>query len=80
MTVRNTPSLVRHHGFSRVGRVAVANMFQFTCFNVDDPDDNTVGLVNGELAIPGNLLRREVFDPVVDQVSPRPIIDPLFPR
>ena len=44
-------------------------MFYFTCFNVDDPDDPTVGLVNGELAIPGNLLRREVFDPVVNQAS-----------
>ena len=43
-------------------------MFHFTCFNVEDPDDPTVGLVNGELAIPGNLLRREVFDPVVKQV------------
>ena len=48
-------------------------MFYFTCFNVDDPDDPSVGLINGELAIPGNLLRREVFDPVVDQVRARPI-------
>ena len=31
-------------------------------------DDAAVGLVNGELAIPGYLLRREVFDPVVQQV------------
>ena len=45
-------------------------MFYFTCFNVDDPDDPSVGLINGELAIPGNLLRREVFDPVVEEVSP----------
>lgn len=44
-------------------------MFHFTCFNVEDPDDPSVGLVNGELAIPGNLLRREVFDPVVNQVN-----------
>ncbi|KAH9922307.1 actin-like ATPase domain-containing protein [Epithele typhae] len=43
-------------------------MFHFTCFNVEDPDDYAVGLVNGEVAIPGNLLRREVFDPVVGQV------------
>ena len=43
-------------------------MFHFTCFNVEDPDDPSVGLFNGELAIPGNLLRREVFEPVVDQV------------
>jgi hypothetical protein len=45
-------------------------MFNFTCFNVEDPDDPQVGLVNGELSIPGNLLRREVFDPVVNQVRP----------
>lgn len=44
-------------------------MFHFTCFNVDPEDDASVGLANGELAIPGNLLRREVFDPVVSQVS-----------
>ena len=43
-------------------------MFNFTCFNVEDPDDPQVGLFNGELSIPGNLLRREVFDPVVNQV------------
>ncbi len=43
-------------------------MFNFTCFNVEDPEDPQVGLVNGELSIPGNLLRREVFDPVVNQV------------
>lgn len=45
-------------------------MFHFTCFNVDPVDDPSVGLVNGELAIPGTLLRREVFDPVVNQVRP----------
>ena len=44
-------------------------MFYFTCFNVEDPDDPSVGLLNGELAIPGNLLRQEVFEPVVNQVS-----------
>jgi hypothetical protein len=43
-------------------------MFHFTCFNTEDPHDPSVGLVNGELAVPGNLLRREVFDPVIDQV------------
>jgi hypothetical protein len=46
-------------------------MFHFTCFNVEDPHDPSVGLVHGELAIPGNLLRREVFDPVVFQVCIR---------
>jgi hypothetical protein len=44
------------------------NTFHFTCFNPDDPDDPSVGLINGQLSIPGNLLRREVFDPVVNQV------------
>ena len=44
-------------------------MFYFTCFNAKDPDDASIGLFNGELAIPGNLLRREIFGPVVDQVS-----------
>lgn len=43
-------------------------MFHFTTFNVEDPHDASVGLINGELAIPGILLRREVFDPVVSQV------------
>ncbi|KAI0033033.1 actin-like ATPase domain-containing protein [Vararia minispora EC-137] len=43
-------------------------MFNFNCFNVEDPDDPTVGLVNGELSIPGNLIRRQVFDPVVEEV------------
>lgn len=37
-------------------------------FFCQDPHDPTVGLINGELVIPGNLLRREVFDPVVGQV------------
>ncbi|KAK0213492.1 hypothetical protein IW262DRAFT_1516552 [Armillaria fumosa] len=44
------------------------NMFHFTCFNVEDPNDPSVGLNNGQLSIPGVLLRREVFDPVVEQV------------
>ncbi|KIP01522.1 hypothetical protein PHLGIDRAFT_96918 [Phlebiopsis gigantea 11061_1 CR5-6] len=43
-------------------------MFSFTCFNVEDPHDPAVGLVHGDLVIPGVLLRREVFDPVVQQV------------
>lgn len=56
----------------RCGRLALDgwadSYFHFTCFNVEDPHDPTVGLINGELAIPGNLIRREVFDPVVNQV------------
>lgn len=43
-------------------------MFHFTCFNTEDPHDPQVGLRNGDLTIPGNLLRQEVFDPVVKQV------------
>ncbi|KAI6113468.1 hypothetical protein EDD16DRAFT_1137510 [Pisolithus croceorrhizus] len=42
--------------------------FHFTCFNPEDPHDPSVGLINGELAIPGTLIRREVFDPLVHQV------------
>ena len=41
-------------------------MFHFTCLNPEDSDPS-VGLLNGELAIPGGLLRREVFDPAIDQ-------------
>lgn len=51
-------------------------MFHFTCFNVEDPNDPSVGLVDGQLSIPGNLLRREVFDPVVAEVRdavPNPV-------
>ena len=44
-------------------------MFHFTCFNTEDPHDPDVGLIHGDLAIPGNLLRRDVFDPVVQEVS-----------
>jgi hypothetical protein len=43
-------------------------MFYFTCFNVEDPHDPSVGLIHGQLGIPGSLLRQRVFDPVVDQV------------
>lgn len=62
------------HSFSETDKLAYMGesdddkMFNFTCFNVEDPDDPSVGLINGELSIPGNLLRREVFDPVVNQV------------
>ncbi|KAL0952735.1 hypothetical protein HGRIS_006966 [Hohenbuehelia grisea] len=62
------------HSFSETDKIAYRgvddddNMFHFTCFNVEDPHDPAVGLINGELSIPGNMLRREVFDPVVEQV------------
>jgi hypothetical protein len=38
----------------------VETIFYFNCFNVEDPDDRTVGLLNGQLAIPGHLLREAV--------------------
>lgn len=62
------------HNFSETDKLAYKGerddetFFSFTCFNTEDPDDPSVGLINGELSIPGNLLRREVFDPVVNQV------------
>jgi len=43
-------------------------MFNFNCFNVEDTDDPSVGLESGQLSIPGNLIRRQVFDPVVEEV------------
>lgn len=62
------------HSFSETDKLNYSgiedddNMFHFTCFNVEDPHDPSVGLINGQLSIPGNLLRREVFDPVVNEV------------
>ncbi|KAG5645618.1 hypothetical protein DXG03_005609 [Asterophora parasitica] len=61
------------HSFSETEKLSYAgvvddqNMFHFTCFNVEDPHDPSVGLIDGQLCIPGNLLRREVFDPVVGE-------------
>ncbi|KAF9511529.1 hypothetical protein BS47DRAFT_1346698 [Hydnum rufescens UP504] len=61
------------HSFSETDKLAYmgesddSNMFHFTCFNFEH-DDPSAGLINGELEIPGSLLRREVFDPVVEQV------------
>ena len=52
-----------------INSICVDNMFHFTCFNVEDPSDPSVGLIDGQLCIPGNLLRERVFDPVVSQVS-----------
>ncbi|KAH0833971.1 D-arabinono-1,4-lactone oxidase-domain-containing protein [Lanmaoa asiatica] len=62
------------HSFSQTDKLAFRGevddetYFHFTCFNVQDQHDPSVGLINGELAIPGILIRREVFDPVVNQV------------
>lgn len=43
-------------------------LFHFSCFNAVDQDDSSVGLMGGQLRIPGSLLRNYVFDPVVNQV------------
>ncbi|KAJ6482899.1 hypothetical protein C8R47DRAFT_576571 [Mycena vitilis] len=62
------------HSFSEADKLTYAGrsdddtIFYFNCFNVEDPDDPSVGLLNGQLAIPGRLLREAVFDPVVDEV------------
>ncbi|KZT24956.1 actin-like ATPase domain-containing protein [Neolentinus lepideus HHB14362 ss-1] len=62
------------HAFSEADKLTYMGesddnkLFYFTCFNVEDTDDPSVGLVNGEVAIPGVLLRSDVFDPVVNKV------------
>ncbi|KAJ7128137.1 actin-like ATPase domain-containing protein [Mycena crocata] len=62
------------HSFSEADKLNYAGksdddtIFYFNCFNVEDPDDPSVGLINGQLAIPGHLLREAVFDPVVNEV------------
>ncbi|KAJ6476249.1 actin-like ATPase domain-containing protein [Mycena sanguinolenta] len=62
------------HSFSEADKLNYAGrsdddtIFYFNCFNVEDPDDTSVGLINGQLAIPGRLLREAVFDPVVNEV------------
>lgn len=65
MTVRIT--LVPGKRLNLRGANPADLMFHFHCFNTEDPQDPSVGLINGELCIPGNLLRREVFDPVVNE-------------
>lgn len=39
--------------------------FRFNCFNIEDAHDPNVGLEFGELVIPGRVLRRDVFAPIV---------------
>ncbi|KAF9510347.1 hypothetical protein BS47DRAFT_1396083 [Hydnum rufescens UP504] len=43
-------------------------LFRFRCLHAEDLDDPAVGFDHGELVIPGGVLRRKVFDPVVEQV------------
>ncbi|SCV73246.1 BQ2448_7171 [Microbotryum intermedium] len=50
------------------GRADDNSMYRFNCFNVEDGHDPSVGLEYGELAIPGHVLRVEVFEPIINQV------------
>ncbi|KAJ7621724.1 actin-like ATPase domain-containing protein, partial [Mycena polygramma] len=54
-------------------------IFYFDCFNVEDPDDPSVGLLNGQLAIPGRLLRDAVFETfLLSVLTMSPNIDALL--
>ncbi|KAM0786234.1 hypothetical protein ACM66B_007035 [Microbotryomycetes sp. NB124-2] len=44
------------------------NVYRFNCFNVENSHDPSIGLEWGELCIPGQVLRTEVFDPIIEQV------------
>lgn len=52
-------------------------IFRFNCFNVEDSHDPSVGLEYGELAIPGKMLKTEVFDPIIGACTLRTAIGPL---
>jgi hypothetical protein len=43
--------------------------FRFNCFNIEDGHDPNCGLEYGELVIPGKVLRRDVFDPIVGKLA-----------
>ncbi|KAK4049950.1 hypothetical protein OIV83_003774 [Microbotryomycetes sp. JL201] len=71
----DAPSLLAfRHAFSETDKLAYQGvnddetLFRFCCFNIEDGHDPSCGLEFGELLIPGAILRRDVFDPVVDQV------------
>lgn len=50
-------------------------IFRFNCFNVEDSHDPSVGLEYGELAIPGKMLKTEVFDPIIGACTQkRPLV------
>jgi hypothetical protein len=61
-SVENTSSSEDSHIISRTRTEAI---FRFNCFNVEDSHDPSVGLEYGELAIPGKMLKTEVFDPII---------------
>lgn len=71
----DTPSLLAfRHSFAETDKLAYRGalddhvLFRFNCFNIEDPEDPSCGLEHGELVIPGYVLRRDVFDPVVHEV------------
>jgi hypothetical protein len=53
--------------------IYIDTLFRFNCFNTEDGNDPDIGLEYGELSIPGHVLRRDVFDPVISE-SPLPPI------
>ncbi|SGY56999.1 BQ5605_C006g04207 [Microbotryum silenes-dioicae] len=57
-----------YHGRVDDGKMLADSMYRFNCFNVEDGHDPSVGLEYGELAIPGHVLKVEVFDPIINQV------------
>lgn len=57
--VVSTPALMR----------SAESLFRFNCFNVG-VDDPAIGLLYGELAIPGLVIKHEVFDPIIGTSSP----------
>ena len=52
-----------------VNMICQDTLFYFNCFNAVEQDDPSIGLTGGQLRIRGSLLRDQVFDPVVNQVS-----------
>ncbi|KAL8291455.1 hypothetical protein RQP46_002433 [Phenoliferia psychrophenolica] len=63
------------HAFSETDKLTYAgtpeddaSSFRFNCFNPEDGNDPSIGLHHGELVIPGLLIKREVFDPIIEQV------------
>lgn len=59
------------HAFSETDKLAYLGvedddtLFRFNCFNIEDSHDPSIGLEYGELTIPGSVLRRDVFEPVI---------------
>jgi len=62
------PCSLAHEMYS-LSNVRTEAIFRFNCFNVEDSHDPEVGLEFGELAIPGKVLKTEVFDPVIGTLT-----------